>query len=230
MVKAVLFDIGSTLISPSPNIDGVFYEKAIQRNHDITYEKVHSYMPYVDKYYEDEYLKDGDFWCSPEGSREIYLDMYRYLAHLCGLEHDAQSIAQLVYKAYLEAQYWRVYGDVHSCLKTLKKRHIQLGVVSNWSSNLQNLLRSLNLMPYFDEVVASADVGYRKPDPMIFTLTLERMKLNPNDVIHVGDRVDADGEGARAAGIEAIIIDRHKLGECDDYQYINSLDELPALI
>ncbi|MEG0505315.1 MAG: HAD-IA family hydrolase, partial [Raoultibacter sp.] len=108
--------------------------------------------------------------------------------------------------------------------------HLRLGIVSNWSPNLTSLMRGLQFAPYFEEIISSADVGYRKPNPLIFTLILERMGLSPDKALHVGDRPDADGAGAAAAGIEPIIVDRHgKYTDCD-YTRITSLAELPDLI
>ncbi|MGI6104982.1 MAG: HAD family hydrolase [Raoultibacter sp.] len=230
MIKAIFFDVGSTLIDANPDIDGVFYEKARARGHQIDSQTVSAHLDTVNRFYEKEYLKDGDFWCSPEGSVEMYLEMYRYLAHLVGLEQDADGIAQDVHDAYLKPEYWKVYSDVPGCLKALKKRHYQVGVVSNWAPNLENLLRGLGLVPYFDEIISSANVGYRKPDPVIFTLLLEKLNLKPNEVLHVGDRVDADGIGARCAGIEPIIIDRTARGVDEGYLQIQCLDELLLLI
>ena len=66
----------------------------------------------------------------------------------------------------------------------------------------------MQLLPYFDEVVSSAVVGYRKPDPVIFDLACERLGVGAAHVAHIGDRPDADGDGASAAGIRPIIIDR----------------------
>lgn len=140
MIKAVLFDIGSTLLRPKPDIDGVFFEKAIERGHAIDQATVTRNLAAVNRFYENEYLKDGDFWCSPEGSVEIYLEMYRYLAHLVGLADDAEGIAHAVHAAYLEPAYWAIIDDVMPCLKALKARHFRLGVVSNWSPNLTSLL------------------------------------------------------------------------------------------
>lgn len=230
MIKAVFFDVGSTLIDPNPDIDGVFYETACARGHKVEKEFVTENLPAVIEFYEAEYLRDGDFWCSPEGSTEIYLEMYRYLAHLVGLDHDAESIAHQVHLAYRQAAYWKMFDDVLPCLKQLKARHLRLGVVSNWDPHLEGLLRNLQLKPYFEEVVSSADVGYRKPDPMIFTLILERMGLKAGEVIHVGDRPDADGVGAFAAGIKPIIIDRHKRHFHGEFTRVDSLLDLAAAL
>lgn len=230
MIKAVLFDVGSTLIDPDPDIDGVFFEVASKRGHVVDRAAVRGHMPTVNRFYEEEYLRDGDFWCSHEGSVEMYLDMYRYLSNLCGLEHDAEGIARQVNDAYLEPSSWKVIDDVPSCLKTLKTRRLRLGIVSNWSSNLEDLIRGLRMAPYFDEIVSSADVGYRKPNPMIFTIALERLAFDAAEVVHVGDRPDADGAGAAAAGIRPIIIDREGSWTGCGYDTVRSLDELGGLL
>lgn len=229
-IKAVFFDVGSTLIDPEPGIDGMFCTVAQHRGHTIELDEVALHLDAVNTFYEAEYVKDGDFWCSPVGSVEIYLEMYRYLAHLVGLSHDCEGIAQEVNEAYRMARHWKVYDDVHNCLIELKKRHLRLAIVSNWSPNLRDLMRSLQLAPYFDEIVSSADVGYRKPDPMIFTLTLERLGLKPEEVVHVGDRPEADGIGAQACRITPCIVDR--FGYCGETEFtrISSLEDLVRCI
>ena len=226
MIKAVLFDVGSTLLFHSPDIDGVFYEAAQSRGHSPSLEELSAFLPEVYRFYEDEYQKDGDFWCCPEGSVEIYLKMYRYLCRHVGLQADAEGIAREVYRLYLGAAYWRIYEDVLPCLETLRERGLRLGVISNWGTFLKGLLCDLGLEPYFEVIIASADVGCRKPDPAIFELALERMGLAPHEVLYVGDNPEADGEGALAAGITPVIIDR--LSRHEDYALtrISSLAEL----
>lgn len=230
MIKAVLFDVGSTLIDPDPDIDGVFCKVASRRGHTVDAGVVRTHMPRVNEFYEDEYLRDGDFWCSHVGSEQMYLDMYRYLSHLCGLGDDAHGIAREMNEAYRDPSNWKVFDDALPCLKELKRSRLRLGIVSNWSSHLENLIRGLSMAPYFDEVVSSADVGYRKPNPMIFTIALERLGIDASEAIHVGDRPDADGAGARAAGIRPIIVDRAGIWNGSGYETIRSLGDLAGAI
>lgn len=229
-IEAVLFDVGSTLIDADPDIDGTFFEVATARGHELELDAVSACLPEVNRFYEREYLRDGDFWCSHEGSVEMYLEMYRYLSHLTGLGADAEGIAHAVNEAYCQPSYWRILDDVIPCLKELKRRHLRLGIVSNWSSNLESLIRDLRLAPYFDEIVSSADVGYRKPDPMIFTIALERMGVNASETLHVGDRPDADGVGAEAAGIRPVIVDRAGMHDSCGFAVVSSLRDLASLL
>ena len=60
----------------------------------------------------------------------------------------------------------------------------------------------------FDFIAASARIGFEKPHPRIFQWALEQADVPAESVIHVGDHVDADVEGARGVGIEGVLIDR----------------------
>ena len=73
MTEAVFFDVGSTLIRPCPSVAETFARVAAERGHDLTVRDVEPHMPAMDAYYEAEYLRDGDFWCSHEGSVAIWL-------------------------------------------------------------------------------------------------------------------------------------------------------------
>ncbi|RNL48176.1 HAD family hydrolase [Paraeggerthella hongkongensis] len=229
-VKAVFFDVGSTLLYPGPSVAETFARVAQERGHDLTVRDVEPHMPAMDAYYEAEYLRDGDFWCSHEGSVAIWMDQYRYVCHLTGISHDAEGMAQSVHEAYRKGDHWALYPDVMGCLRALKQRGLALAVVSNWDAGLEGLLRDLRLLPYFDAVVSSAVVGYRKPDPVIFDLACEQLGVCADAVVHVGDRPDADGDGACAAGIRPIIIDRHDTETESGYERVGVLTDIDKLL
>ena len=79
--------------------------------------------------------------------------------------------------------------------------------VSNWDYELGDVLERIGLAGELDGVVTSAAAGARKPDPAIFELGLRIAGCQAAEAFHVGDG-DEDVEGARAAGIDAIRIDR----------------------
>lgn len=177
MTEAVFFDVGSTLLFPCPSVAETLARVAAERGHDVTVRDMEPHMPAMDAYYEAEYLRDGDFWCSHEGSTAIWLDQYRYVCHLAGIGHDAEGVAQAAHACYRRANHWELYPDVAACLRALKEAGYLLGVVSNWDAGLEGLLRDLRLLPYFDFVTSSAVVGYRKPNPVIFELACEQREL-----------------------------------------------------
>lgn len=229
-IEAVFFDVGSTLLEPDPPVEAVFAEIVQSYGYDLTVDDVQPHMGAVDEFYEAEYLKDGDFWADPGRSVQIWLDMYEFLSFRLGLEEHARAIASDVYREYAKPSHWKPYPDVVACLKALKRAGKRLAIVSNWDPALTGIIQGLGLGAYFEEITSSADVGYRKPDPEIFRLTLERMQLDPAHAIHVGDIPEADGDGASSAGITPVIIDREcRLGKIS-YISVNSLLALPEMV
>jgi putative hydrolase of the HAD superfamily len=78
-------------------------------------------------------------------------------------------------------------------------------------------------------VVTSAEVGAPKPHPRVFERALAIAGVAPSEALHVGDKVDNDVEGAAAAGVRAILVQRE--GEpLAGVEAIRSLRELPALL
>lgn len=227
--EAVFFDVGSTLLYPSPSVAEAFVSVARERGHDVRLEEVEPHMAAVDDFYEREYARDGDFWCSHERSARIWLDMYALLARLVGLEEDAEAIGARVHACFCKASHWAFYDDVRGCLSALRESGYRLGVISNWDAGLEGLLDDLGLRSCFDDVVASAAVGCRKPDRAVFETALARMGVSADAAVHVGDLPEADGAAA-AVGITPVIVDRHGLHVSCPYRRIESLVELPSLL
>ena len=114
-----------------------------------------------------------------------------------------------LYAHYASAPAWRVYPEVPDVLVALRERGVVLAVVSNFDSRLPPLLGALGLGPYFNAVVCSSVVGAAKPDGAIFAHALAALGVEASQALHVGDSREADYDGARAAGIEALLVDRN---------------------
>src|ERR671937_164738 len=84
------------------------------------------------------------------------------------------------------------------------------------------------LQPLVDAVVISAEVGVAKPDPAIFRAALERLGARAEDSLHVGDSVENDVAGARAAGLDAVLVARNGAAAPDGVRAVRSLAELVA--
>lgn len=125
-----------------------------------------------------------------------------------------------------------LYDDVVPTLQCLQDDGFKLAIVSNWSVPLDSLTERLGIAEYFDVIVASHDARVRsiKPDPHIFTYTLEIIGVSAEEVVHVGDTYEADVVGAKNVGIRPILIDRDntQIGRWDET--IQSLSELPELL
>jgi putative hydrolase of the HAD superfamily len=100
------------------------------------------------------------------------------------------------------------FADVRPALAAARAAGRRLVVVSNWDVSLDEVLDRLGLAPMLDGVVTSAAVGARKPSPVIFEHALELAGVAAHEATHVGDSLAEDVAGARAAGIEAVLIKR----------------------
>ncbi len=127
---------------------------------------------------------------------------------------------------FREPGVWAVYPDVRPVLEALAARGIPLAVVSNWDSYLPRLLELQGLAGYFRSVSVSAIEETGKPDAEIFRRTCARVGVPAAETLHVGDSLRDDYEGAKAAGLCAVLLDRR--GEHRDVaERIASLSELP---
>jgi HAD superfamily hydrolase (TIGR01509 family) len=116
------------------------------------------------------------------------------------------------------------FADVAPALEDLRARGPRLVVVSNWDCSLTDVLGGLGLLPLFDAVVTSAEVGASKPDARIFRAALAAARCDAAEAVHVGDSVVNDIEGARGAGIRALLLARDGGGD------LSTLGELRALL
>ncbi|HMI68348.1 MAG TPA: HAD-IA family hydrolase [Solirubrobacteraceae bacterium] len=131
-----------------------------------------------------------------------------------------------VLDALLGAIRFRAYPEVPDVLARLRAGGARLAVVSNWDVSLHDVLERTGLRPLVDAVVISAELGVAKPDPAIFRAALDRLGAAPDGAVHVGDSLEHDVAGARAAGLEAVLVARNGAAAPDGVRTVASLTEL----
>ncbi len=129
-------------------------------------------------------------------------------------------------EALLGSLHFTAFPDARPALETARSRGRLLIVVSNWDISLVEVLGRLELAPLLDGIVTSAQVGAGKPSPRIFGRALELAGVSARECLHVGDSLEEDIAGARAAGIAAILIRRDGAPGPAGVPTINSLAEL----
>jgi HAD superfamily hydrolase (TIGR01549 family) len=116
--------------------------------------------------------------------------------------------------------------EVPGALDRLRASGRRLVVVSNANGTLHQHFARLDLARRFDVLIDSADEGVEKPDPRIFRLALERSGARAETTLHAGDFYHVDVVGARAAGLEAWLIDSAGLYAGHDVARVASLAAL----
>ena len=97
-----------------------------------------------------------------------------------------------------------------STLALLRDADYRIGCVSNTNdgAHVQRLLDQNELRPWLAPIYTSEEIGLRKPHPLLFEMVLQEWALSPEQVIMVGDTLDADVLGAHNVGMRGVWIDR----------------------
>jgi len=131
--------------------------------------------------------------------------------------------------AMLGSLEFTAFPDAAGALRELRAQGLRLVVASNWDYSLSEVLERAGLRSLVDGVVPSAVVGAPKPDAAVFKEALRLAGAASGEALHVGDSRRNDVDGARAAGVQAILLVRE--GEPPPgVEAIRSLAELPSLV
>jgi putative hydrolase of the HAD superfamily len=121
---------------------------------------------------------------------------------------DFPAFFAALYRHFAIAEPWFVYPDILPTLTQWRDQAIELGVLSNFDSRLHAVLPALGLAEFFSSVTVSTEVGAAKPAPQIFSAALKKHDCSPDQAWHIGDSQREDYEGAKAAGLRAILLER----------------------
>jgi len=124
-------------------------------------------------------------------------------------ELDRDNFFEIAYEHFTEAGVWNLYPEVLDVLERLRER-FQLAVISNFDGRLRFILQNLGISKYFAHVFISSELGADKPDPEIFRRSLKIMRLDANEVLHVGDDPERDWKAAKETGLLVFELDRPK--------------------
>jgi REG-2-like HAD superfamily hydrolase len=231
-VSTVFLDIGDTVMRPNPSWEAVYAIAFAE--YGVTVEMDDLYAALRRAYHHGGWGGEGGFDPTEETSfrRTVEIDAAA-IAEL-GVGPMPDEFYRRLAELFMVTSNWHVFPDAQRTIVALTERGIKVGAVSNWVWSLPELLHSLDLVRHFSFIAASARIGFEKPHPRIFEWALEQSGTDPSGVIHVGDHVDADVLGARAVGIDPVLIDRHGRYAPDEVPdgvpVISSLDQLLALV
>jgi putative hydrolase of the HAD superfamily len=111
-----------------------------------------------------------------------------------------------VYAEFALPGIWRLEPGAVDLLQDLSRAGFRLGIISNFDLRLYEILRHVGVLHRFEQIIVSSQVGAEKPSPRIFKEALRRFAVEPAELLHVGDEEKADGDGARALGIQVFIL------------------------
>jgi len=209
MIRAILFDAAGTLFFPTKTVGDhyAYIGREVGLNLDAqqlerAFHSAWQQMPRrpaIDGPREND---DKGWW------RDLVGRVFDQVAPSLS-ELDRDNFFEIAYEHFAEAGVWQLYPEAPEVLEQLRPR-FQLAVVSNFDGRLRFILQHLGISNYFSYIFISSELGADKPDPAIFRRAVNVMRLDANEVVHVGDDPERDWKGAAAAGLSVFRLDRPK--------------------
>lgn len=240
-IKAVLFDLGETLL----NYGQVDVNALFKAGGHLTYSFLKSCAhnqsqlgSFTSYYIQHLFSIRWNYLLSVLTSREFdCLAMLDQKARTLGIQlnHDQlDELAHLWYKPL--GQIATIEPDLHQTLQTLGDMSLKLAIISNTflpAKVLDRHLEQLDLLRFLPVRIYSSDTVFRKPNRNIYRTALEKLQVNANQTIMVGDKIRQDIKGPAQLGITGVF----KRGIANESKkpppgtpIINNIAELPSLI
>jgi putative hydrolase of the HAD superfamily len=232
-IKAVLFDFYNTLATRHDAGECVEAQVLAEFGFAFDREAVQQALAGLDAYWDGGDLIDHT---AHSGSFEQYLEYQRGVHAGCwmnqlGVDPYHPGLIERLSEVWDDPRRILLFDDTLPALARLREAGYRVGLVSNWSWGLHEILDHTGLVTQLDCAVVSARAGYRKPHPAIYRQALAAIGLPAASVLFVGDSPKADIEGPLAAGMTPVHIDRFAIHPpCAAVACITTLAELDALL
>ncbi|RJP49918.1 MAG: HAD family hydrolase [Anaerolineaceae bacterium] len=205
--RHILFDLGETLMRSRGDWDAIHEQADRALTESLRQSRIHlepqRFRTRLHEYYEQ---RDKDF---QETTYHFVLrELLKELGHA--------DITESVIRSALDAMYavtqtnWEIEDDTVETLQGLKSANYHIGILSNAGDDkdVQQIIESFGIRPFFDFVLTSAACFYRKPHPRAFEIALAHWSITPPEAVMVGDSLEADISGAKRLNMTAIWITR----------------------
>jgi len=199
-VKAVLFDMGNTLVFQHPleAFQRILQAKGIAKS--------------IDEVREAFEKNSRDFDVEkhkPLGPHEFYVRWNMNILKHLGITRSVRRLAEEIEREWFNFSKIYVYPEVKDSLRRLKRIGLKLGVVTGgYELDIEQILPKAGLRQFFDICVGCDTIGKSKPDPKAFKHALKQLGVKPEEAIFVGDHIEQDYLGAQKVGMKAVLIQR----------------------
>jgi putative hydrolase of the HAD superfamily len=218
-IKAVLFDLGNTLVYSCP--EEAFQE--ILRTHGI--------VETIDRVKQAIIKGNQEF----DIEKHVHLPAHEFYTrwNLVELKHlgirdqaNAMKLAEDIDSEWFEYAQLHLYPEVKPILQRLKQMGLKLGIITGgYEEDLEKILPKVGLHDFFDICVGVNTIGKRKPNREVFQYALKKLGIAPKEAVFVGDDLKRDYLGAEKAGLIPVLI-RREDSATSDIRCIKRLDEI----
>ena len=220
MVRAVVFDVDFTLARPGPDLGPDGYAE-LGRRHGLDLDPARYEQARAAAFTEVKRHPELDH------DEEIWVLFTERIIVGMGGRGDTYAAAVEMESRWAHSAHFELYDDALPVLDVLRERGFLIGLLSNSSRDLDEFVAHHNL--HADAVLTSHAHGKTKPHESIFRAMLDLLGVAPADALMVGDTIEDDVDGARAVGMQAVLLDRE--GRYPEVEgRLDDLRELPVVL
>jgi putative hydrolase of the HAD superfamily len=218
IIKAILFDINGTLVDI--NTDEANEEIYRGLSHILTYQGISMHRSEV----RDEYYRIMEFQRKASGEKYPefnVVELFReFLVRRCPAPgiippDKLEWLPVFLAEAYrgLSRNRLQLYPGVLDVLQDLRSRFKFAAISDAQTAWCVPEMRAVGIEEYFDPIIVSGDVGYRKPDPRLFMTALTALRVTAEDVLFVGNDMFRDVYAAQQCGIKTVFFSSNQGGK-----------------
>ncbi len=233
-IKGIIFDYGGTIDSRGTHWSEILWDGYCHAGLDasITKEQFREAYVYAERYLATNVviLPEDDF--SALLLKKVRIEIADLVAKGLISEEVAERMAPVV-ADYCYEQARRCTAEASGVLEELAGKY-PIVLVSNFYGNIEAVLADFGLKKYFPTIIESAVVGVRKPDPAIFKMGVDALRLKPEEVLVVGDSYKKDILPSLSLGCRVAWLKGKGWTADEDAvthpSIISSLKELPGIL
>lgn len=232
-IRVVFFDAADTLFHVNGSVADIYLQHAVQFGFPKTPDSLRAISQAFSRAFHDApppLFAATDPAHIKQSERLWWFDIVHNVFYRVGMFERFDDFFEQVFQVFEDPNSWRLFPDTAAALAELKAQGLELGIISNFDSRLFAVMRGLGIAEAFDTVTISSLTRAAKPAPKIFQLALEKHAVDPDEALHVGDSVRDDVEGAKKAGLHAVLLDRQGAHRQPDVEVIQTLRELLPLV
>lgn len=227
-IRCVAFDAVGTLIHPSPPAAEAYHRYAVKFGSRLPGEEIARRFRSAFRATERGDIDGVIDALAPRLATSEEIEFRRWKAIVTQVIDDiadGEGCFADLFRHFSLPESWGCFGDVGETLERLRCGGIRIALASNFDGRLHAVSDGIPEIRDIACRVVSSEVGFRKPSREFFAALLAKCDCQPGELLMVGDDRENDSDGAGAAGIPAVLINRQSPTAADE---IGSLLDLPA--
>jgi putative hydrolase of the HAD superfamily len=203
MLRAIFYDAVGTLIHVQPSVASIYAEvgRLFGSRLDIGTIRGRFQAAFARQ---DRIDEQASWRTSEERERQRWRAI---VAEVLDDVADANACFESLFAAFGQPAAWACDPDAEAVLAHFHKRSVRQALASNFDARLGGVVAGMPALRELTPIIVSSAVGWRKPAPEFFRTLAGAVELPPSAILYVGDDRGNDFDGARRAGMHALLLD-----------------------